>query len=96
MALLLGCGQSASRPQSHVVEMRGFAFVPARLQLAAGDTVVWLNRDVVPHTATGDDRAWDSGSIGPGAHWQRVASDTGAHAYVCTFHPTMRGTLVVR
>jgi plastocyanin len=75
--------------------MRGFAFVPARVEIAPGDTVVWMNRDVVPHTATREGLAWDSGSIGPGARWQLVASDTGTQSYVCTFHPTMRGAVVV-
>jgi plastocyanin len=76
--------------------MRGFAFMPARLEIAAGDTVVWVNRDVVPHTASHGGRAWDSGSVGPGARWHLIASDTGTQSYVCAFHPTMRGTLVVR
>ena len=39
-------------PQRHVVEIRGMAFHPEVLEVRRGDTVVWINRDIVPHTAT--------------------------------------------
>ena len=39
-------------PQRHVVEIRGMAFHPEALEVRRGDTVVWINRDMVPHTAT--------------------------------------------
>lgn len=83
-------------PARHTVEMRGFEFHPASLTLAPGDTVIWVNRDVVPHTATGPDGAWDSGSIAAGASWSRVFTAADSAAYACTFHPTMTGLLVVR
>lgn len=75
--------------------MKGFAFVPERVELAVGDTVVWINRDIVPHTATEKDSVWDSGSIAPQQRWSLVPSNTGRQNYICTFHPTMTGTLVV-
>lgn len=87
-----GGGEAA--PQRHVVEMRAFQFDPATLTVAPGDTVVWINRDAVPHTATSEDGAWDSGSIAAGGSWSRVVEGAGAEAYLCTFHPTMRGVIV--
>jgi plastocyanin len=83
-------------PRSHTVEIRGFAYAPVTVEVAAGDTVVWINRDVVPHTATRDGGAWDSGSIGAGQAWRLVAARRGRHPYICVFHPNMRGELVVR
>ncbi|HEX7123656.1 MAG TPA: cupredoxin family copper-binding protein [Gemmatimonadaceae bacterium] len=96
LALLAACAAGSGAPRTHVVEMRGFAFVPERVEVAVGDTVVWINRDVVPHTATGKDAEWNSGSIASQQRWSLVPSDTGTFAYICTFHPTMTGTLVVR
>jgi plastocyanin len=94
--LAVACGGEAGSgpvPRTHVVEMRGFAFAPAALTLLAGDTVVWRNADIVPHTATsGGD--WDSGSVASGGEWRWVAT-AGEFAYLCSFHPTMRGTLSV-
>jgi plastocyanin len=94
LALATGCGRPAAR--SHTVEIRGFAFLPATLEVAAGDTVLWINRDVVPHTATRDGRGWDSESINAEQAWRLIASSPGSQPYSCTFHPSMRGTLVVR
>ena len=79
----------------HVVEIKGFGFEPAELTVAPGDTVVWINRDLVPHTATAEDEAWDSGTLGENASWQMIASAKGRHHYFCRFHPTMKSALVV-
>jgi plastocyanin len=78
-----------------VVEMRGFGFQPARVSAAIGDTVVWVNRDALPHTATAADGAWDSGELAGGQSWSRVVTEAGAVDYVCAYHPTMRGRIDV-
>lgn len=78
----------------HVVEIRAFQFDPDTLRVAPGDTIVWINQDAVPHTATAEDGAWDSGAIAAGDSWSRVVEGTGTQSYFCTFHPTMRGVIV--
>lgn len=96
-AVALGAaGCTRPVPRSHLVEIRGFAYLPAALEVAAGDTVVWLNRDVLPHTATRDGGGWDSESITAEGSWRLVAAPPGSQPYYCTFHPSMRGVLVVR
>ena len=50
VAGIAGC--SRSTPETHEVPIRGFAFEPATLVVVQGDTVVWSNHDIVPHTAT--------------------------------------------
>ena len=94
LAVAAACVRPA--PRSHTVEIRGFAYLPATLQVAAGDTVVWINRDAVPHTATRDGGRWDSGSINAEQTWRFTASSPGSQPYYCAFHPVMRGELVVR
>jgi plastocyanin len=94
LGLAAACAGPA--PRSHTVEIRGFAYLPATLEVAAGDTVVWINRDALPHTATRDGRLWDSGSINAEQSWRLVAASPGSQPYYCTFHPVMRGELVVR
>ncbi|HWO89837.1 MAG TPA: cupredoxin domain-containing protein [Gemmatimonadales bacterium] len=78
-----------------VVEIRAMAFHPARLEVAVGDTVVWVNRDFVPHTATAAG-AWDTGVIAAGAEAGAVASTVGELTYTCSLHPVMRGWIVTR
>lgn len=87
-----GCaGPSAA--ETHVVEIEGFAFSPAELNVAVGDTVVWINRDVAPHTATASDGSFDSGRLRKNDEWSVVIEAAGATDYICDFHPTMRGVI---
>ncbi|MEJ7758462.1 MAG: cupredoxin family copper-binding protein [Gemmatimonadaceae bacterium] len=96
-ALVLGAASCrAPLPRAHVITIRGFQYVPASLTVALGDTVLWKNADLVPHTATAMQKEFDTGGIESKALGQFVATDAGTHQYVCAFHPTMRGTLIVR
>lgn len=72
-------------------------FEPAVLELRRGDTVVWVNRDMVPHTATAEGKsAWTTGSLAQDQSGQYVARHSGEVRYFCEFHPVMRGTLIIR
>lgn len=93
-ALSAACASPA--PRTHTVEIRGFVYVPATLEVAAGDTVVWINRDAVPHTATSDGDTWDSGNVGAEQSWRLVIQGSPAtQPYYCEYHPNMRGAVVV-
>ena len=82
-------------PRRHVVEMQGMAFHPQVLEVQQGDTVVWVNRDFYPHTATDTEGRFDSGVIPAGQSWTLTVEASGELRYICTFHPTMRATLRV-
>jgi plastocyanin len=79
---------------THEVVMQAVQFAPATLKVKRGDVVVWINRDPFPHTATAAG-GFDSKSIAEGKSWRWRAERTGSFAYVCAFHPTMKGTLEV-
>jgi len=82
-------------PSSHTVVIEGMKFVPDSIAVKAGDTVVWVNKDLFPHTATAQDRTFDSGELAANVSWKYIVSKPGKYAYVCTLHPTMKGTIVV-
>lgn len=84
------------RATSHRIVIRGFTYLPATFAAAVGDTVIWLNEDLLPHTVTDSLRRFDSGELASGETWRFVAASTGTHSYVCAFHPSMRATFVVR
>lgn len=72
-------------------------FHPAALEVAPGDTIVWVNRDIVPHTATADGKnGWDTGILTPSHSGSIVVSRVGGSPYGCKLHPTMRGGVKVR
>lgn len=96
LALGVACGSAETKPKTHTVAIRGFQYAPPTLTVRVGDTVVWKNADVVPHTATAKGKGLDTGAIAANGSGQYVAKKKGTYAYDCTFHPTMRGTLVVQ
>ena len=81
--------------ETHVVTMEGMGFKPAQLTVRAGDTVVWKNQDLTPHTATAEG-VFDSKNIAPQASWTWTAAKPGKHPYVCTYHPGMKGEVEVK
>ena len=88
--------QAKTAPKAHVINMQIAGFDPPELIVKRGDRVTWVNNDLFPHTATADDKAFDSKSIVPSGKWTFVADKPGTHTYICTFHPTMKGTIKVQ
>ncbi|MEK7265287.1 MAG: cupredoxin family copper-binding protein [Pseudomonadota bacterium] len=96
LLLAASCAPTPGAAETHVVEISNMAFSPSELHVAVGDTVTWINRDLVPHTATADDGAFDSGSLKTGDSWSYVVKDAGETAYSCSFHPAMTGHIIAR
>lgn len=101
IALLILAGSSglqsaAAKTRAHTIPIKAFKFNPATLIVGVGDTVVWKNEDIAPHTATARGKNFDSGSIEPGSSWKYVAGKKGTYFYYCAFHPNMKGKLIVR
>ena len=68
---------------------------PDPLEIVPGTTVTWVNEDQTPHTVTDVDLAFDSGYLAQGDGWSRTFETPGTYAYFCTYHPRMRGTVIV-
>ena len=97
---LLPCswGQAAPAATSaaHTVTIEGTQFQPGDLTVKIGDSIVWINNDPFPHTATSKTGGFDSGQVQPGKSWKYRAVKKGEFPYVCSLHPTMQATLRVR
>ncbi len=89
---------AAGGPGQHVhqVSISSFKFVPGALEVSPGDVVEWKNADFVAHTATADDRTFDTGQIEGGEAKRLVVRKKGRFPYFCSDHPSMKATLVVR
>jgi plastocyanin len=81
---------------TYVVTIENMRFNPDALTVQRGDRVVWINKDLFPHTATADAKAFDSRNIDPNASWTYVARKPGEHPYGCALHPTMKARLTIR
>jgi plastocyanin len=99
VALLLlptGATPAQAAGATHRVAIEGMKFVPERIEVAAGDTVVWTNKDFLPHSVTAAAAKVESGDLAEGKSFKFVAKTKGEMPYICRLHPVMRGTLIVR
>jgi plastocyanin len=92
----LSCGsEPAPAPSTHTVTMEAVGYVPATVTVHVGDTIVWVNKDPFPHTATSQIGRFDSKEIAAGASWSFKPETPGEFPYECTFHPTMKAMVKV-
>jgi plastocyanin len=82
--------------KAFVVQIEGLRFDPATLTVSSGDRIVWVNKDLFPHTVTADANAFDSRDLAPDSSWAYVTRIPGAYPYGCAYHPNMKGKLIVR
>lgn len=79
------------------VTIRLFKFSPEIIDVSIGQTVEWVNNDLTPHTVTSQSTAeLNSGPIDAGASWRHTFTQAGSFPYYCTFHPEMKGTVIVK
>ena len=80
--------------RTHSIEMQNMRFGPSPANIKAGDTINWINRDLVAHTATARDRSFDVVIPSRGSA-TTVVRQAGTIPFYCRYHPAMRGSLVV-
>jgi plastocyanin len=84
-----------AKAATHHVLIEGMKFVPQEIEVQKGDTIIWDNKDIVPHTATAK-KVFDSGSLAPGKSFRYMVQAKADVSYVCLFHPTMTGKIKVK
>lgn len=84
---------TGSIARRHVVEIRDLEFTPKELAVSPGDTIIWVNHDLVAHTVTADDMSWDSGLVPSRGQWRTVVLARMNPLYYCRYHPSMTARL---
>ena len=95
--MFTGCTSEPEKriPEVHTIVISGMQFKPAELTLQKGDTVIFVNNDLVVHDITEEpDKTWTSSNLSPGQSY-RIAV-RGSSNYYCSIHPTMKGKLIVQ
>ena len=90
---LPGFASGAARASVQIT-ISGIAFAEVKQTLAVGDTVEWINKDVVAHTATATNKDWRV-VIGANEKAALVLKKPGTVDYFCEYHPNMTGRLRV-
>jgi plastocyanin len=82
----------ATQANEVVVPMSGFAFNPGTAVVQVGGTVVWINQDGAPHTATADDStAFGSDLLRKGDTFRHTFDTVGEFSYFCDLHGSAGG-----
>jgi plastocyanin len=93
MALL---AMTAPSPAATVtIVMQNLVITPAEVSAKVGDTIEWVNKDVVAHTATAQQGGAFDVMLPAGKSGSLVVTKAGTFAYYCRFHPNMKATLTV-
>lgn len=94
LAPALPARAASGRGRTYTIIVDKMAFGAAPPGIKVGDTVTWTNRDIVRHTATARNGAFNV-DLPPGASASAVMSRAGAIPYYCRFHPAMQAQLSV-
>tara|TARA_Y100000780_G_C13683953_1_gene417027 strand:+ start:1844 stop:2662 length:819 start_codon:yes stop_codon:yes gene_type:complete len=79
-------------------------YIPARITIPIGTTVIWKNFDNAPHTVTSGTpdcpgMCWgidfDSGIMKQDKLYEIMFKEVGEYNYLCSLHPWMTGTVTV-
>jgi len=84
----------SARAATIQVVITGVAFKTTEVKAAVGDTIEWVNNDIIDHTATAKTGDFDV-SIAAGQKAQLVLKKAGTFNYYCRLHPNMTAKLVV-
>jgi plastocyanin len=93
-AFALGALAIPSKAATIQVVMENLAISPAEASAKVGDTIEWVNRDVLAHTATARNGDFDV-TIPPKKTVTLVLKKAGTIEYYCRFHPNMTASLIV-
>lgn len=81
---------------ANTVEIKDFAFGPTTMTVKVGDTVTWINKDIAGHSATADDKSFDTGMLSQNESGSFTFTKAGTYTYFCIAHPNMKGTIIVQ
>jgi plastocyanin len=84
---------SVSAQKTVDVSIKDNAFNPSTVQISKGDTVRWTDMDSADHTVKGS--TFNSDLIHKGKSYEFKFNTAGTFNYVCSIHPSMKGTVKV-
>jgi plastocyanin len=95
--LFLLLTQIAEAAGPHLITMKSLSYDPKQIEISAGDSVEWVNKSYTAHSASANDKSFETGLVQPGQHSKEIVfKKPGTYSYHCQIHGmTMSGTLIV-
>ena len=95
--LILGSDlRAAPEADANTIVLKDFHFSPMSLAVSAGTTVTWKNLDGEPHTVVSDLALFRSGGLDQNDSFTFKFDKPGTYKFLCSIHPNMMGTIVVK
>lgn len=83
-------------PANAAVTIENYSYSPDTITVAVGTSVVWTNRDDVPHNVVSRENLFTSPDLEPKQQFAFTFRRAGTFSYFCTIHPQMTGRVVVK
>jgi plastocyanin len=93
MVTIWGINSVPAHAETIQVTIDKLVFSPVELKAKAGDTITWINRDIVAHTATV--RGGFDVMIEANKSASLILTTAGIVEYYCRFHPNMKGWITI-
>jgi plastocyanin len=87
---------TAPAPAVVYVKVVDFAFEPATITIPAGTKVIWTNIGPTDHTVADVDVTWSSDILHKNDVYSHVFTKPGTVTVICTLHPDMVSTVIVK
>jgi plastocyanin len=87
---------AASEKDKHAVTISKMKFSPATITIKTGETVVWKNNDDHNHSVIAEDDSFKSENLANGDTFSHAFDKAGKYPYSCSYHPRMKGEVIVK
>ena len=94
LALALVGSAVPAHAETIQIVIQDMVFAPAEVSAKVGDTIEWVNKDVLAHTATARNGDFDVNPP-PKKTITSVLQKAGTVEYYCRFHPNMKAALKI-
>ena len=95
LSIIIISGMNAVPAHAETIQVTidKLVYSPVAIKAKVDDTIEWINKDIVAHTATvrGD---WDV-TIAANSSASLVLKKAGTVDYYCRFHPNMKGRITI-
>lgn len=87
--------EASTKVSENTVTIQNFAFSPANLTVKKGTKVTFINKDSIGHSATADDKSFDTGVLEQNESKEVSFDKPGTYTYHCSVHPNMKAVITV-
>jgi plastocyanin len=93
-AMVAAINAVSAHAETIQITMDKMVFSPIEVSASVGDTIAWVNNDILAHTATAQNGDWDV-AIAAKKTVSLVLKKAGTIEYYCRYHPNMKGRIVI-